>query len=342
MWGLLKDSKFFLIMTLDESPENQYNIFNLTFDTELKKKCLKSLLENGLYGQNQIIPSSIAKFLILKCDDEDFSFISQHFWIPKLSFSKDSPIIPVESRRFIISSHLKSLRLADCNLPCKSLDEFDLACAQFESCKIETLIVENVYLRTYNKGLMSNLGRIMERVVYLKFGLVQANDSVLQSDEIFMTFARDHLSKNKVLSWVDLRASNIDIMASTSRRNISINFAAEMRRWARRLKGLAFETDTSDIIRVLRIINRQCPLLKTACINIDDSNSKSSSVAELFDNLRGCLDLNAYNQGLSANGVLEPMYKLRKLCLSGHFKLFDHHLISILVATRELKYLNIS
>ena len=58
-----------------------------------------------------------------------------------------------------------------------------------------------------------------------------------------------------------------------------------MRRWARRLKGLAFETDVS-LNRVLRILNRQCPLLKSLCV----STRGNQTVSDVFDNLKSVLD----------------------------------------------------
>ena len=64
----------------------------------------------------------------------------------------------------------------------------------------------------------------MERVTCLRFISIYSEDSVYQTDEIFAQLARDHLSKNRNLTFVDLKGSDIDLVATNSRRNLPINF----------------------------------------------------------------------------------------------------------------------
>jgi hypothetical protein len=304
-------------------------------DTDLKVRCLNILLNSGI-PKNQVsrvIPHSISRFLLKNLPQEtDTASLLSCSTVPILNIGENEMKLSSEALRELLASHVKGLKLDKCSLPSNVFSTRDLLSALIETSKINTLIMNDVSISMNDGKILKALGSLMERVVNLRFGSVTSNDSIIQSDEIFIKFARDHLSKNRNLTHVDLRGSDIDVVASCSRRNLQINFAGEMRRWARRLRGLAFETDI-NACRVLRILNRQCLLIKSICLRTRDQQT----VSGVFDNLRTVLDIpEPQPQGI------EPLLKLRELCLCGNFRITDIILHGILPSLPALKYLNVA
>lgn len=322
-------------MTCEGISQEKINFPVNISDTDLKRRCLGILLESGI-PKNQVsraIPPSISSFLLKNLSQESAaSYLLACSTIPNLKISGNEADLSSETARELLFSHVQVLTFENCNLPSNAISTRDLLSGQTESSKINSLILDNVLISTNDEKCLKALGYLMERVTNLRFGSVTSSDSIIQSDEIFIKLARDHLSKNRNLTQVDLRGSDIDIVASSSRRNLQINFAGEMRRWARRLRGLAFDTDM-NVCRVLRILNRQCPLLKSICLRTRDEQK----VSGVFDNLRTVLDV--FESQIQS---VEPLLKLRNLCLCRNFRITDIVLRGILPSLPALKYLNVT
>ena len=293
------------------------------------------MLIKGNLPQDQLvrnIPPSISSFLIANLHDS--TSILDSLNVQTLTISTKEFQLTSEIVRSIISSHhIRVLILKFCSFPSNHLNERDLLSLQTESSNLHTLIIDEMTIKTSDHVIMKTFGSSMERITNLRIGSLTSSDSVHQADEIFIQLARDHLSKNRNLCQVDLRGSGIDLVAASSRRNMPINFAGELRRWARRLKGLAFETDM-NVCKVLRILARQCCLLKSICICPRDSRR---NISESFDFL-GSLSNSPES---SSQITLEPLPKLRYLCLSRNFKIIDSSLKIILNSTSGLKILNV-
>ena len=305
-------------------------------DTDLKIRCLSILSESGI-SKNQVkrvIPPSISSFLLRNLhQDSAVAYLLSCSTISNLKISSKNVIkLSSEVLRELLAFHIQDLTLEDCNLPSNDISTRDLLSAQTESSRLNSLIMNNVFISTNDEKLIKALGSLMERVTNLRFGSVTSSDSIIQSDEIFIKLARDNLSKNRNLMQVDLRGSDIDVVSSSSRRNLQINFAGEMRRWARRLRGLGFETDM-NACRVIRILNRQCPLIKSICLRTRDNQA----VSGVFDNLRTVIDIPEFQ-----TQSVEPLLKLRNLCLCGNFRITDTILRGILPSLPSLKYLNVA
>ena len=322
-------------MTCEEISQEKIKFPAIISDTELKRRCLRILLQSGL-PKNQatrVIPPSISYFLLQNLPEEQTaSIVLSRSTVSNFKIGRNEVNFSSETLRELLASHIQDLTLENCSLPSNLLDSRDLLSVQTESSKIKSLIMNEVFISTNDEKFQKALGSLMERITNLRFGSVTSSDSVIQSDEIFNKLARDHLSKNRNLTNVDLRGSDIDIVAFSSRRNLQINFAAEMRRWARRLKGLAFETDM-NACRALRILNRQCPLIKSICLRTRDQQT----VTGMFDNLRTVIDVPE-----TMSQSVEPLLKLKSLCLCGNFKITDTILRSILPSLLALKYLNVA
>lgn len=261
------------------------------------------------------------------------STLFNHTNISTLTISERDRKIPSDALREILSSHVQKLSMLFCRIPSDHLDERDLLSLQAESARLDTLTIDQVIIKSGDDLVMKAFGSSLERIVNLRIGSLTSSDSIHQTDEIFARLARDHLSKNKILSQIDLRGSEIDLVASSSRRNLPINFGGELRRWARRLRAVAFESDV-NVCKVLRILNRQCLLLRTICLSPQDYRALSES----FDFTSSI----SSSQESSTQPPIEPLPKLKYLCLCGHFKVTDSILKNILKATAGLKYLNVS
>lgn len=322
-------------MTCEEISQEEVKFPVNISDTNLKTRCLSILLKSGI-PKNQVarvVPPSISSFLLKNLPQDTIAAsLLAYSTIPSLKISGNETNLSSETLREVLASHAQVLTFENCNLPSDAISTRDLLSAQTESSKLNSLILDNVYISTTDEQFVKALGAMMERIKNLRFGSVTSSDSIIQSDEIFIKLARDYLSKNRNLMYVDLRGSDIDIVASSSRRNLQINFAGEMRRWARRLRGLAFETDM-NVCRVLRILNRQCPLIKSICLRTRDQQTVSC----VFDNLRSVLDVPE-----SQIQSVEPLLKLRNLCLCGNFRITDTILRGILPSLPVLKYLNLA
>lgn len=240
--------------------------------------------------------------------------------------SSRSAVLRIDKRRPLHNGqHIKVMVIGkDSSVTIKTLDDF---------VKVETLLISEVDIPTKSEDFLASLGSALKTIKNLRFESVNSSDSVMHTDEIFIQLAHSHLSKNRELVNVDLRGSDIDLVADCSRRNLSINFGAELRRWARRLRGLAFETEI-NLCRVLRILNRQIPFLKSLCI----SPGRRQSVCEVFDNLKSISDSSHEFQ----NQTVEKLAKLHSLCLCRHFKVTDSILRIILPSLSALKYFNVA
>ena len=318
-------------MTIEEFPIKSTDVS----DTVLKKKCLDMILESGLPKDKvpRVIPPKISEFLLNNLPKDDSSALLSQSRVPNLVLCKVEKEVQSEIIRDLLYSHTEVLTIRNCSIPSKNLTPKELLCALTENSKLNTMILDNVIIKTNDSKVLKAVGALMERITCLRYITIYSEDSVHQTDEIFAQLARDHLSKNRNLTFVDLKGSDIDLVATNSRRNLPINFAGEMRRWARRLKGLAFETDVS-LNRVLRILNRQCPLLKYLCV----SPRGNQTVSDIFDNLKSVLDSsNSFEQQ-----AIEPLLKLKRLCLCGNYRITDNILQSVLKSLPNLIYLNIS
>ena len=326
---------FLKSMSVDEFPQESLDSRVKIFDTNLKRQCLDLLMKSGLPKDHvpRVIPPRISECLLNCLPQEASSALLSQSGIPNLFLTKDNTPISCETIKELLHSHTQVLGLNSCTLPCHYLSAKELLCALTEQSRLNTLTLEKVIIAPGDKKIYKILGTLMERVTCLRYISVYPLESVHQIDEIFAQFARDHLSKNRNLAFVDLRGSDIDLVATNSKRNLPINFAGEMRRWARRLKGLAFETDVS-LQRVLRIINRQCPLLKCICIKARDQQT----VSDVFDNLRAVLNSSDHLEQQN----IEPLPKLKRLCLCGNFRVTDKILCFILPSVPALSFLNIS
>lgn len=310
-------------MNSDERLHESWNPRVEIFGTVLKRKCSEIILKSGLRSDqvSRVIPRSVSESLLS-------NLLAQSNVMERGNLNVNSSGIIRE----LLSSHTQVLTLKGCSIPSKHLDTRELVCALSENSRLNTLIVDNLNISAKDAEFLKVFGTLMERVTCLRYGSVFSDLINHPKDELFAQLARDHLSKNRNLCFVDLRESDVDLIATNSKRNLPINFAGEMRRWARRLKGLAFETDVS-LHRVLRILNRQCPLLKSICIKT------TRSVLDAFDNLREVLDSSADR---AEHQNIEQLPKLKILCLCGHFRVTDRVLQCILPSVPALSFLNIS
>lgn len=322
-------------MTVDEFKETSEDFPKSILDTDLKRICFDILSKSCLVTDQmpRILPPIISECL-LKCQPNVtyFSSSASQSAISNLKISGDRHCFSSETVKEMLSFHVQILTLQNCFLP-SNLSLRELSSIESENCKIDTLILEGVNIASDYINFMKIIGSLMQRITCLRYISVYPTDSFHQIDETFAKLARDYLSKNSKLSFLDIRGSDIDLMATSSRRNLPINFAGEMRRWARRLKGLGFETDV-NIIRVLKILNRQCPLLKSVCIKY----RQIQTVSEAFDNIKMILD----TSDIFEHSCIEPLPKLKRLCLCGHYRVTDSILKYILPSLPVLKYLNIT
>lgn len=332
-------------MTIDEEKKSQiYPSLSPKFsfyDTLLKHKCLRLVLENGLPKDDNFsraIPPGLSNFLFGQLDFQDSLTLTDCSKVSYLYISSDFPAnrISSDAIRAALRSHVEILKLENCAFPSKYFDTRDILSLQAPTARLSTLDLSNITISSANQKFIAALGASMQRISNLHFGAVSANDSIMQTDELFIAFARENLSKNRNLFNVDLRGSDVDLVATSSRRNLPINFAAEMRRWARRLRSLAFETDV-NVSRVLRILNRQCPMLKSLCLR----TRSHQVISNFFDNLK-VFSNGPTGMDQSSNNCVEPFKKLERLCLCANFRINDSFLASILPSLPGLKYLNVS
>lgn len=304
------------------------------FETELRKQCVKTILASGLSKDQvtRVIPPSLSNFILKQLSEADAKILLSSMQISNLKISETEKKFPCEILRELLRLHVQVLTIENCTIPSKLLGTHDLISLQSFSSKLKTLIMNDIYISMHDEKFIKVFGTSMEHIVNFRFGAVSSCDSIHQSDEIFTRLARDHLSKNRFLAHIDLRGSDVDLMATSSRRNILINFAAEMRRWARRLRSLAFDSDV-NVCRIFRILNRQCSLLKSLCLRTRGQRT----VSDAFDNLKSILE----TTDLKFKKV-EPLPKLTRLCLNGHFRVTDSILKFILPSLNSLQFLNIS
>lgn len=309
-------------MTIDEQPQKYLGIREKIFDTALKSKCSEVILKSGFDKDqvSRVIPPIVSEGLlsILLAQSSDME-------------KENLKSLSGGMIRCLFTFNTRVLTLSGRSLPSKHLDTREFACFLNENSRLDTLILDNLQISVKYTEFLKVFGSLMERIACLRYGSVVTDIINHPKDEFFAQLARDHLSKNRNLSFVDLGGSEVDLIATNSKRNLPINFAGEMRRWARRLKGLAFETDVS-LYRALKILNRQCLILKTICIKT------TRSVSDAFDNLREVLDSSDHTE----HEQIEQLPKLKRLCLCGHFRVTDIILQSILPSIPALCFLNIS
>ena len=321
-------------MTVDEILPLFVESSRKFFETDLQKQCVKTILASGL-SKNQVtrvIPPSLSNFLLKQLSETDAKILLPVLQISNLKISRTEKKFSSEILRELLGLHVQVLTIENCTIPSDLLETRDLSSLHLFSSKLKTLIINDIYISMHDEKFIKAFGTSMEQIVNFRFGAVSSCDSIHQSDEVFTRIARDHLSKNRFLAHVDLRGSDVDLMATSSRRNVRINFAAEMRRWARRLRSLAFDSDV-NVCRILRIINRQCSLLKSLCLR----TRAQRTVSDAFDNFKSILEATE----LKFQKV-EPLPKLTRLCLNGHFRITDSILKFILPALISLQFLNIS
>lgn len=324
-------------MTFSESRPLFSDVFpSEYFDSFLKRSTLKSVLNNPESFGNTAsrIPSILSSILLEKYPQLASRGIIVSTRISLLTIEGDTRKYSVECLRELLESHVQKLTFQNCSLPSAQFCTRDSSVLDSPFAKLDTLILKNVSI-TLNSEFLQSFSFILRSIKNFSFSQIKSSDSSLLSDEIFFKLAREYLSKNPFLRHVDLRNSGVDLMTPRSRRNVPINFPAEMRRWSRKIRSLAFESEV-EICKIFRILHRQTPVLSSLCIK------SNQPISECFDRKDKIL---AHFIGQKRDieiEKIEPLNKLKNLCFFGYYQVNNEILRTILRATTQLKYLNIS